>query len=207
MMVPDTLRSSSCEDLCSNIHFHQTRPNRMIDGLTNMQKAQQSCKCPAAKCNERRFLANPSVCKYLKKKNTQSLTEDRWRIMTANLQPLVVVTFEASFFVLQALTLKNCILHNFGSTINVAVNSIMPKVFVEETLTVWHPLLLPRNFFFRPQACLCGTEVDKVALGHVYLQILGFPPLSIITLILHITLHSPLYHLCHITLATNSIVK
>jgi len=38
MMVPDTLRSSSCEDLCSNIHFHQTRPNRMIDGQTNMQK-------------------------------------------------------------------------------------------------------------------------------------------------------------------------
>lgn len=73
IMVPDNLRSGTCEDLCSNIHFHQTRPNRMIDGQTNMQKARQSCLCPAAKCNERELLVSPSVCKYTDK--TQSLKE------------------------------------------------------------------------------------------------------------------------------------
>jgi hypothetical protein len=95
MMVPDTLRSSSCEDLCSNVHFHQTRPNRMIDGRTNMQKARQSCLCPASKCNERRLLASPSVCKYLNKKDA---SPDRGTMTYHEriLPRLVVLTLEAS---------------------------------------------------------------------------------------------------------------
>jgi hypothetical protein len=62
-------------------------------------------------------------------------------------------------------------------------------------------------FSFRPQASLCGTMVDKVALDHIFLQIFKFSPLSIITLILHIKFHSPVYHLRYITLTTDSIVK
>jgi hypothetical protein len=64
MMGLDTLGSSSCGD---SIHFHQTRPDRMMDGQTNTQKARPSCLCPAAKCNERELLLCPSVCKYLNK--------------------------------------------------------------------------------------------------------------------------------------------
>jgi hypothetical protein len=125
-------------------------------------------------------------------------------------------------YVLQALTLKNCVrptqrIYVFCTTSEQRVmflwralsrRSLYKRHWVC-SVRKWHPLLPPRNFFFsfRPQATLCGTVVDKEVPDHVFLQILTFPPLSIIIPILHIKFHSPEHHVRYITLATDSIVK
>ena len=56
-----------------------------------------------------------------------------------------------------------------------------------------------------PGPVTVGFAVNKVALEHVFLEVLWFSALEIILLTLHV--HTVIYDQCYIILATDSIVK